>query len=198
MIDWDTFKAQLETNPGKLLKSVLLLAGCFLAIWIIVVLQSDPSVQNTIQVEESGRLDSLRISSNTTQQGHSQLRPTRTNDPGGTEMYSLLPWTLFLLVCLAGVWLWVRSKNSASGSSTGSQLFQTVGAQQLPCGQQLVVIRLNDEYWVMTSGAAQGMNLLHRYDADEWQGPVNPPEKTDWKNTFLETLHSASAKSDKG
>ena len=97
MIDWDTFKAQLQTNPGKLLRSVLLLAGCFLAIWILVVLQSDPSTRNHIRIRESGRLDSLQVSTESTRRGKVavQEQPKTTAD-GEAGMPSLLPIFLIL------------------------------------------------------------------------------------------------------
>lgn len=197
MIDWDTFKAQLQTNPGKLLKSVLMLAGCFLAIWILVILQSNPSTQNNIRVQESGRLDSLQISTFADAE-----EPTQSSPASGSgrafDMSAMLPLILFFLICVAGVWFWMRSKNNASLSNPPSRLFNTVGSQQLPGGQQLVVIKLNSEYWVMTTGGTEGMKLLHRYHADEWQGPTSQPPKKDWMNTFKETLQtSPSAKRDR-
>lgn len=84
MIDWETFKSQMQTDPGRMLKSVLLLAGCLFMIWLIVVMQSNPGMQQNVQVQNSGRLDSLRIVKMQSESGNglSDAQKQPANSPG--------------------------------------------------------------------------------------------------------------------
>jgi hypothetical protein len=81
MIDWETFKSQLQSDPGRMLKSVLLLAGCLFMIWLIVVMQSNPGMQN-VQVESSGRLDSLGLAEMQSGSGDRSTGALKQSVPG--------------------------------------------------------------------------------------------------------------------
>ncbi len=208
MIDWETFKTQLQSDPGRMLKSVLLLAGCLFMIWLIVVMQSNPGMQQNVQVQGSGRLDSLRIAK--MQSGDSPVtaeaeraRPNRMPAealPARDNSFSgLFPTVLIFLVMIGGAWYWLRNQKNSGTKGRAGALFTTITSQQLPGGPKLTVVKLNGEYWVMASGGPQGTELLHRYASEEWQGIEEIEKKQgqrDWKNTFLKTLQTSSASSD--
>lgn len=63
MIDWETFKLQLQTNPDRTLGVVLGLSAFLLLIWLAVVVHSSEGEENQpVAVSADGRLDSLRLS----------------------------------------------------------------------------------------------------------------------------------------
>lgn len=63
MIDWDSFKQQLQTNPNRTLGFVLGLAVCLMLIWLAVVVQaSDPAANRDVSQSGNSRLTGLRTS----------------------------------------------------------------------------------------------------------------------------------------
>lgn len=175
MIDWDAFKRQIQSNPQKMLGYVLGIAACFLVIWILVVMQTDTAGQRVV-VDQSGRLDSLRISLNRAT-GDSLVGTkeqdvvTAQQEKSSSPFANALPTFLILMAAIGGLWYWIKKRNTQPGSVGGQTVFEKIGIQEVTGGQQISVIKINSEYWVLGSGS-QGMNLLHRFSEDEWDGPV--------------------------
>src|SRR5699024_543916 len=103
----------------------------------------------------------------------------------------LLPTLLIIFITLGGLWLWLKSKKKKNKQQINGQIYTKIASQQLPGGQQLMVAKLNKEYWVMAFGVRQDVILLHRYNEQEWHGieQQSPPEKN-WKSTLLKKLNS--------
>jgi hypothetical protein len=200
MIDWETFKAQLQTNPSKVLKSVLLLAGCLLLIWIVVVLQNgSPAHQKTVKVYKSGRLEGLNSASGQTADSLTEDMPFLntqhiTPENSGSGLYVLLPVVLLFLIVIGGLWFWIRSKGTPASGKISGDVFTAIATQKIPGGQQLLVAKINGEYWVMATGGTQGVRLLHRYSSEEWKTIEKRPVKSGEEDTFWQTLKTTAAK----
>jgi hypothetical protein len=198
MIDWEAFKTQLQTNPGKLLKSVLLLAGCLLLIWMVVMLQGgSPAHQETIQINKSGQLSGLnnlpdKAADSLTVGRSAQTAPNMMDEHSGSGLYVLLPTILIFFIVIGGLWYWIRSKNAATSGKTSGEVFTTIASQKVPGGQQMLIVRLNGEYWVMATGGTQGLTLLHRYPPEEWKALEQYPIKADGEDTFWQTLKATA------
>lgn len=197
MIDWETFKAQLQTKPNKMLKSVLLLAGCLLLIWIVVIVQvGSPAEQDTVNIHKSGQLDGLNFSTNgditdslAFRESSETTQPMLQKD-STSGLFVLLPVMLLFFIVLGGLWLWIRSKRKPAAGKINGEVFTTIASQKIPGGQQLLVAKLNDEYWVMATGGTQGVSLLHRYDTEEWKTLEQHPVDKKSEDTFWQTLKS--------
>lgn len=191
MIDWDAFKKQMQAEPQKMLGFVLAIAVCFLVIWVLVVVQSDVTGPEQ-GVQQDSRLaelrssmeraepDSLALAADSTADPVSPVRqqvpPASPSSGPSTPFADAWPTFLILLAAVAGLWLWIkrRARTGAPRLQETGELFERVGTQPLGPDQDLTVIALNDEYWVMATGGGE-TRLLHRYHTDEWNGPVAPP-----------------------
>ncbi len=202
MIDWETFKAQLLNNPKKALKSVILLAGCLLLIWILVILQTgSPAHQNTVKVNDSGKLSGLNLSSHNASDSLGVKESSKSTQPilqdgPDSGLYILLPTALIFILVVGGIWLWIRSKNSSASGKISGEVFTTIASQKIPGGQQLLVIKLNGEYWVIATGGTQGVTLLHRYSSEEWKTLRQDTMEKNERSNFWQTLKTTASEND--
>lgn len=164
----DLKKIASGSDPKKTLKVMLSLAATFLVLWVFVLAQnggvnsSDAASQGLVQV------DSLNIS----------LKPKTTMIPkqnAGNLVAHTFPVLLILGVVVAGLWFWQKK----SPDKKENDLFTVVDRQQLGVGQQIIVILINNEYWVLGS-AGKDISLMHRYSREEWQSgePVKQKAET--------------------
>ncbi|MGD8428703.1 MAG: flagellar biosynthetic protein FliO [Balneolaceae bacterium] len=174
MIDWEAFKTQMQSRPKKVLGFVLGIAVCFLLIWMLVVLQAGTSGR-TVVVDQSGRLDSLRVSLNKSAGDSLSKSSNLSNlavaprEKSSAPFSNALPVFLILLAAIGGLWYWIKRGNASSDSKTDG-VFLPVGTQEVVAGQQISVIKMNDEFWVLGT-CSSGMALLHRYSEEDWNGP---------------------------
>lgn len=200
MIDWDAFKTQIQANPKKMLGFVLGIATCFLLIWMLVVMQSEASGQKSVVVDQSGRLDSLRISLNQPAADSTDIAKQNAvaaeNSEERSPFANALPTFLILLAAIGGLWYWIKKGNSDADSNTGidGDIFSSLGAQEINAGHQISVIKINGEYWVLGTGGSQ-INLLHRYTEDEWDGPeVTSQEVEDRSDKLFSSILNSKKK----
>lgn len=197
MIDWEAFKGQIQASPKKMLGYVLSLSVCFLLIWLLVAIRFDTPAE-TETGDQTGRLDSLRISLNAGQSdtvgsaAEVPAQPEITRQNSGSRLGDMLP--VFLILMTAILMLWVWKKKDAAGTQKASfhnDLFQIVGRQEVSSGQELLVVKMNNEFWVLGSGM-NGLQLLHRYAPENWDGPV-PQNKGEGKKseTFFSSILKA-------
>ncbi len=192
MIDWDAFKTQIQTKPKKMLGFVLGIATCFLLIWMLVVMQSEASGQKTVAVDQSGRLDSLRISLNQSAADSADIAKQRTvaaeNSEESSPFMNTLPTFLIMLAAIGGLWYWIKKGNSDTDGDGNADfdgdLFNSLGTQEITAGHQISVLKINGEYWVLGTGGSQ-INLLHRYTEDEWDGPEVVSQEVEDRNDQL-------------
>lgn len=198
MIDWDSFKQQLQTNPNRTLGFVLGLAACLMLIWLAVVVQtSDPASNRDVAQSGDTRLANLRASLQETaadslESGTDSLdtaadsrtaatgaaTDTASSDiastPAGAQsrlgsLDGVLPTLLVMVALVGGLWYWVRRKTSPSESAAKEKSFYTVlGRGDLFPGQQIALLRVGGEY-LLVGGGPQGPQLLRRYTRQEWE-----------------------------
>lgn len=199
MIDWDAFKTQIQANPKKMLGFVLGIATCFLLIWMLVVMQSEASGQKSVVVDQSGRLDSLRISLNQPATDSTNIAKQNAvaaeNSDERSPFANALPTFLILLAAIGGLWYWIKKGNSdADNTGIDGDIFSSLGAQEISAGHQISVIKINGEYWVLGTGGSQ-INLLHRYTEDEWDGPeVTSQEVEDRSDKLFSSILNSKKK----
>lgn len=200
MIDWEAFKRQLQASPQKMLGYVLSISVCFLLIWLLVAIRIDsPSEAGT--TDRTGRLDSLRISMNDVQDPPAsgmkdQTQPLNSAEKStGTGFVDLLPAVLVLLTAIILLWIWKKRGSSVTETNNSLQnnLFEIVGRQEILPGQEMLAVKINNEFWVLSNGA-DGLQLLQRYTAENWEGP-DQQKNVDEKKP--ETLFSNILKSRK-
>ncbi|SMO59234.1 flagellar biosynthetic protein FliO [Fodinibius sediminis] len=181
MIDWEAFKRQVQARPSRMLGYVLAIALCFLLLWVLVVIQTDSPGGQRVSDDASGRLDGLYMDSARVSPADSlraspsdlQSQPTAESKSGDSLFLDSLPTFLLLLAAVTGLWIWIKVRDADPSSAASSSLFTEIATQELSNGQQLIVIRINSEYWVLSSGM-NDLSLLHRFTEEQWDGPDHP------------------------
>lgn len=209
MIDWDAFKSQLNANPRKMLGFVLALSVCFLVIWGIVVFQAGGASRPITDADQAdARLDGLRRSldtdslsatysntlsftfpdtGGTTGAGDESLHTTMAGTgPAGQDTGENRSMVLVILVGFlavsGGLWWWARKDNGDTDPMSYVGI-TTIATRELAAGQQLMIMEVNGEIWILGVGP-QGSNLLHRYEKGDWNmpGPVQE-EDNDFRHS---------------
>lgn len=192
MINWDTLKYEMQKNPPKILRFLIGLSTCFLLIWVVVVYQMDGSSSQNVQVDQSGRLDSLKRSMSISSKSvtvsdsanskagalGSPYPRSKSSSPKSVSNSTngvLFPGLLIMLVAVTGLWWWIKKKtkdgSGSWGTASNSSLFNVVSSQELELGQKLMLLEMNDEFWLLAVSANQ-TNLLNRCKKEEWNGMV--------------------------
>lgn len=201
MIDWEAFKTQIQANPRKMLASILGIAVFFLVIWMFVAVQVDPSGEN-VAAEQSGRLDSLRLSlsdqfSDSLELKSNQNAAASKPEKANTSFMKTLPVFLVLILVIGGLWYWIKKGGAGTTHSNISEknVFNLLGSQKIMAGKRITVIKINNEFWVLSTGG-EAMQLLHRYTEDEWEGPDLPiqEEKESASQLFAKILRNEQVK----
>lgn len=167
----DLKNISLGSDPKKTLKVMLSLAATFLVLWVFVLAQSNDSGPAAGSAQGLVKVDSLHLS----------LSPTTAvvpqHESGG--FYSrTIPIVIILGIVMAGLWYW-QKKNPKKEED----VFTVVGKQQLGVGQQITVIFINEEYWVLST-SGKDVSLMHRYSREEWNGKSPIAEKDESSRFF--------------
>lgn len=165
MWDWKNAPPSLPGDPKRFLKIVLSISFGLLVLWVFVMAQTDRSERQTVSVEEQQRLDSLRQALGTDGQ---DLR--RQTESQGMFFNALTTFLVLGGLAIAFWWWYSRKYSTANPPAGGGAVAKVVGNQQIGLGQEIKVIEINDEYWVL-GVSSQSVNLLHRYQKDEWKSP---------------------------
>lgn len=156
-------------DPKKIMSTVIFISMVMLVIWLFAVsrmeyrsTQAQPadtateerkeSVQNIMRSRDSEQVPGERESSRI--------------------FLNALTTFAVMVVLLVAVWLWSRKK---TGFRFSGKHFREIGQHTLAPGQQLKILEINEEVWVLGTGSG-GITLLHRYPADQWKEPA--PERT--------------------
>lgn len=189
MWDWKNSPPSVPGDPKKFLKLVLAISFGLLVLWVFVMAQTERSERQAVSVEDQQRLDSLRQALGT-EEGE---RPVQQTDSQGMFFNAL---TTFLILGGLGLafWWWYSRKltgNQSTGGVGSGPIAKVVGSQQIGMGQEIKVIEINDEYWVLGI-SSQSVSLLHRYQKSEWKAADSFPsagtEKQD--SSFSKILSS--------
>lgn len=183
-MDFKKYLSAGSSDPKQILKFVLGFAAVMLVLWLVMVSQMDFNGTSSASTpEEQMRADSLR-SAITQNDGAIQSQARQSREESPDIFFNALTTFVILIVMLALVWLWSRTRGSSPQSASG--IFREVGGQVLGQGAQLKVIEINDEIWVM--GLSEGgVNLLHRYSKDEWveqEEPSGNPVESNFYKLF--------------
>lgn len=165
-------------DPKKILKYALGIGLGLLVLWIFVLAQSD-NRSNHVNIEDQERIDSLRVALGR------DLVPVEERQSDGILTNA---WNTFLILggTIIIIWFFFRKKNAPQQPS--NPVFRVVSRQSLPTGQEIQVIEINQEYWVLAS-THQQVTLLHRYQKEEWDLIVTE-ENDDSKNSSFASLLS--------
>lgn len=144
-------------DPKKIVKYALAIGAGLLVLWIFVLAQTD-SRDRSFSVEEQQRIDSLRVALGR------DIQPIQES-----ERTRMLPNAITTILILGGTILvfWFYFQKKSPPSSPSNPVFNVLSRQSLPGGQEIQVIEINDEYWVLGI-THQQVNLLHRYKKEEW------------------------------
>lgn len=180
MIDWEVFKRQLQANPRKMLGYVLSISVCFLLIWLLVAIRFESPTEPE-STDQTNRLDSLRISLNSAPDtnNHAAGMMDQTQSPitgehksVGTGIGNLFPAVLILFIAIILLWMWKKhgATTQQSNTSLPEDLFEIIGRQEISSGQEIIAVKINNEFWVLGNGV-NGLQLLQRYSTENWEGP---------------------------
>jgi flagellar biogenesis protein FliO len=172
-----------SASPQKVLKIVISISVVLLVMWLFMVSRMEytsTSSPSTPAVTE--RADSIRTVLNR------DVRQVPQTEARSTNIFmNAFTTFLVLIALLAGVWLWSRTRNK--GTETTSQIgsFKEYGHHALGHGAQIKIVEINNEIWVLgiTGGS---VNLLHRYSREEWAEKL--PERQEEENSFYNIFKS--------
>lgn len=171
-MDLRQFLSSTSVNPKQILKIVLSLSVILLVVWLFMVSRMELSGPgNSADPASIERADSIRTAINSNRSNREIVRSE--NEP---NIFMNAVTTFIVLISILVV-VWFLIRNKASGSSDQVLLFREMGEQPIGNGSQLKVVEINGEIWVL--GLATGsVNLLHRYQSDEWkERKIHTPER---------------------
>ena len=147
-------------DPKKVLGTVISISVVLLVIWLFAVSRMEyrsgqPSDEATGQRAESVQ----RIMNNS----------NGNESPAGREpsriFMNALTTFFVMVILLVAVWFWSRKK---SGPAYSGRYFREIGQHGIAPGQQLKILEINEEVWVLAVSSS-GTTLLHRYPAGQWK-----------------------------
>lgn len=207
MIDWDTFKQQLQINPNRTLGFVLGLAGCLMLIWLAVVLQSSApgenrpvtmlaearadssataSVSDTVRSEESAPADSAEpdlTPAGTDAEPADSLQASayasgKEESPRLSQINNILPTLLVMLALIGGLWYWIRRKSgNRLPDSGGENDFFRLKASRELFPGKHMALIEINGEHWIVGDGPGGLQIMHRYRAGEWEAPPAGTEK---------------------
>ncbi len=178
-MDLKQFLSSFSANPKKVLKTVLALSAVLLVMWLLMVSQIQPG-NSPVSSEDSitqARADSIRSVLSKSDQGR-----YTADDRSGNIFMNALTTFLVLIALLGAAWLWSRTKPQTKDNKE----FNELGSQLLGQNAQLKIMEINNEVWVI-GVTANSVNLLHRYDKEEWTAKPAESSSSD-KKSFYEIL----------
>jgi flagellar biogenesis protein FliO len=182
MIDWKAFRQQMQSDPKKVLGFVIGLATVFFVMWAYVLLTSNlkKEAPETVQINKlelperveeyepamAAGLSGTDSTAMQTESNAGQLPSFRSRKAeSGDNLPDLMPVMLLFLAVVSGFWVMRKGRKKLNTSD----FMDVLGTQQLAVNQQLSLVHINSEYWVLAHSNG-GINLLQRYSETEWKG----------------------------
>lgn len=165
----------------KLLGIVLSVAIVMLLLWLFTVSRIEFTSIQSAEPPSQERRESVR-----------EMMGTAKNENVAEQRSSRLFMNAFttfvvMMALFAGVWIWSRNRSRFAPQHSA---FKELGDQMIGPNQQIKVIEINEEVWVL--GLASGsIVLLHRYAKEDWKG-TEQASKADPKRRFMDILSGKS------
>lgn len=157
--------SSLDVEPGKVLKIVIGLSVVLLLMWLITLSHIDydegPDANNHVNSEL--KADSSAVAADSIYSKEESENMQAGDELSGIFSSGLLTFFV-LLVILIMIWLWFDRKGSLGERADNRGLKTHILGE----GAQLKIIRINEEVWVI-GVTSSSVNLLHRYQKDEWK-----------------------------
>jgi flagellar biogenesis protein FliO len=184
-MDFDKFGKQLKSNPRKTLRFVAGFSVTLIVLWLLVLMQTN-SWKNEGYVDIQN-IEEISGSSTLQKDGESKIESSlpvteqRSSAPGyGT--------VLFLLLAVGGAYYFLNHKNKKSPQDKTSANLEILESIPVPGGNNLVMIGVNDECWIMSSGES-GLEILKVLSRSEWkQQDLAEKKKPVQKTRFADLL----------
>jgi len=171
-------------DPKKILGIVVSISVVLLVIWLFAVSRMEYRSAQPSDDAAGQRVESVQRIMN---ESNGNQRPV-DRDSSRIFMNALTTFTV-MVILLAAVWLWSRKRPAQARSG---RYFREIGQHGIAPGQQLKILEINEEVWVLAVGSA-GTTLLHRYPAGEWKGPLETPESSSkTESTFYKIFSGTS------
>lgn len=165
MIDWKAFKSQANGNPRKILRFAIGLAACFFVMWAFVLAKTDLSPTSSSDILSMKPEISDSLSEASTYEPSQQIRDLKGIESDQKNSTSMLPVVFLFGLVIVGLWFFSKKKKGLHSQ----EFMHVMGTQQVGANQQLSLVHINNEYWVL--GITNGqVSLLHRYGEHEWNG----------------------------
>ncbi len=177
MIDWKAFRQQMQSDPKKVLSFVIGLATVFFVMWAYVLITSNlkKEVPETVNVNKAELPEAVVSASDSSRSEAEVQLPAfqRRTKESGNSLPNVMPVLFLFLVVVTGFWLMKKGRKRMKGAS---EFMDVLGTQQLALNQQVSLVRINSEYWVL--GHSNGnISLLQRYNEEEWQGKPSQSDR---------------------
>jgi len=184
-MDFDKFGKQLKSNPRKTVRFVAGFSVTLIVLWLLVLMQTN-SWKNEGYVDIQN-IEEISGSSTLQKDGESKIESSlpvteqRSSAPGyGT--------VLFLLLAVGGAYYFLNHKNKKSPQDKTSANLEILESIPVPGGNNLVMIGVNDECWIMSSGES-GLEILKVLSRSEWkQQDLAEKKKPVQKTRFADLL----------
>ena len=187
MIDWKSFKHQANGNPKKVLGFAVGLATCFFVMWAFVLAKSEINSGSATSIVSDTIVSDTLAASNAEYAPSQQIKELKGSREEPSLSSGLWPVALLLGLMILALWFFAKKKKAVSET----QFMNLLGTQQVGVNQQLSLVHINEEYWVL--GITNGqVSLLHRYDKEEWKGDdhllISKKEEQELHHSFLALL----------
>lgn len=168
--------------PKKVLSLVIGIAAVMLMLWLLFIIRMGSNPAPTALPEND--IDRERLESVRTLRGEMDSLPEHDQRSGNIISNGVT--TFFVLaILMGGAWLWLSRKGGPLSNTSATARFTEVDRHMLGPGQYIQVVEINNEIWVMGVTNAN-VNLLHRYEKDEWHETLRPVDAHTEKASFLE------------
>jgi len=184
-MDFDKFGKQLKSNPRKTLRFVAGFSVTLIVLWLLVLMQTNSwksegyvDIQN---IEEISGSSALQKDGESKIESSHPVTEQRSSAPGYGTVF-------FLLLAVGSAYYFLNHKNKKSPQEKTSANLEILESIPVPGGNNLVMIGVNDECWIMSSGES-GLKILKVLSRSEWkQQDLAEKKKPVQKTRFADLL----------
>lgn len=172
-------------SPKNILSIIITVSVVLLLLWLLVIARMDYGSQTeTTDPVDHDRLESVR-----TMKGETGNEMPVVDQRPSSLFTNAVTTFMVMIALLAIVWFW--SKRRSGTMAEPGKRFNELDVHILGPGQFLKVMEINDEIWILGVGSG-AVNLLHRYDKNEWKERSAPIEQPVENQGFLKMFKGFS------